>query len=119
MVCFRIFFNDRTVRSLTFPGPLNSLPIDRTVRSSEMIMLQRTTGGEVSRLTLVPADERESAEAKPAPHPPDESESRGPLPQPTAAPSAKAAAIGALKANRKRILMGVAAVMLLGAGWLG
>jgi membrane fusion protein (multidrug efflux system) len=68
---------------------------------------------------VVPADDRELAEAKPEPQAPGQSENRGPLPQRTAAPSAKASAIGALKANRKRLLVGAAVAVLLGAGWLG
>jgi len=65
-------------------------------------MAQRTKATEASRLTVVPAE----TEATP--------ESRGP-----AAVETKAPAKGALKANRKRILLGAAAAVLLAASWFG
>jgi membrane fusion protein, multidrug efflux system len=63
-------------------------------------MSQRTKATEASRLTVVPAE--------------TETESPGP-----ATPEVKAPAKGMLKANRKRILLGAAAAVLLAAGWFG
>jgi membrane fusion protein, multidrug efflux system len=83
----------------------------------EGIMLQRTKIGDAVRLAVVPA--RETAEAKPPQAAPDQTESRGPPPQPIDAPAKKASATGALKVNRKRILMGAAVAVLLAAGWFG
>jgi membrane fusion protein (multidrug efflux system) len=82
-------------------------------------MLQRTKIGDASRLTVVPAGEAEAAEARPAPAAVGPVEGRAPLRQRSDAPTGKAAAVGALKANRKRILMGAAAAALLAAGWFG
>jgi membrane fusion protein, multidrug efflux system len=81
-----------------------------------MKMLQRTKS-EISRLTVVPADDSQSAEAKAAPQARGQTESR--LPQQPVAPSVKTSAVGALKANRKRILMGAAVAALAAAGWFG
>src|SRR5215468_3899863 len=61
-------------------------------------MSQRTKATEASRLTVVPAE--------------TETESRGP-----ATSEVKAPAKGTLTANRKRILLGAAAAVLLAAGW--
>jgi membrane fusion protein (multidrug efflux system) len=79
-------------------------------------MLQRTKN-EASRLTVVPADDIESTEAKTAPQTPGQNESR--LPEQTVAPSAKTSVVEAIKANRKRILAGAAVAVLAAAGWFG
>ena len=75
-------------------------------------MLRRIKIEEPSRLTVIPSNERESAGTKLSA--PGQSEGRELLPQQTVAPTAKAPAIGAFKANRKRILMGAAVAVLLG-----
>ncbi|MGP0090593.1 MAG: HlyD family secretion protein [Xanthobacteraceae bacterium] len=78
-------------------------------------MLQRTKSGEAARLSVVTADVPVLTDAKLAPVGPTEDR----LPsEPIVAPT-KASAMGALKANRKRILMGAAVAVLIGAGWLG
>jgi len=86
-------------------------------------MLQRMKKTEASRLSVVPADaettEAEAAEAIPAPANPGPAESRGPAPQQADASAVTASAKGGFKASRKRILIGVAAAVLLAAGWFG
>jgi membrane fusion protein (multidrug efflux system) len=86
-------------------------------------MLKRAEAPEIARLTVVPATEggdvwQQAVEAKSGDSmPPDETpapELRAPAPV-----SGKTRLAGALKANRKRILMGVAALLLAGAGWYG
>jgi len=78
-------------------------------------MLQRRKTKEPSSLTLVPYAESGSAVA-PAP---GQNEGRGPLPQ-VVAPSAQTPAPRALRVNRTRVFMGVAAAAVLAAaGWLG
>jgi len=81
-------------------------------------MLRRSKAKEASNLTLVPYGDSGSVVANvPAP---DQSESRGPLPQPVVAPTAPKPASSSLKANRKRVFVGVAAAALLAAaGWFG
>jgi membrane fusion protein (multidrug efflux system) len=87
-------------------------------------MLHRIKAREVSQFTVIPSrgdapeshgDAVETAEAKvSAP------QARAPETPAVPAPvSAKARAAAALGANRKRLLMGAAAVLLLGAGWFG
>lgn len=83
----------------------------------ERNVLQRNKSDE-SRLTVVSAGERESSEAKPALRPSGQTEARRPLPPPTGV-SLKASAVGALKANRSRVLMGAGLAVLLAAGWFG
>jgi len=86
-------------------------------------MLQRMKKTEGSRLSVVPADaektEDETAEAVPAQANPGPAESRGPAPQQADASAVTASAKGGFKASRKRILIGVAAAVLLAAGWFG
>jgi membrane fusion protein (multidrug efflux system) len=79
-------------------------------------MLQRTKIADTSRLSVV------QAEFQPAPQP-NAPEAKTEAPQvrgPEAPPaSAKTKIAGALKANRKRVLMGLALALLAGAGWYG
>jgi len=75
-------------------------------------MLPRTKVEGPSRLTTIPSAEQE-------PTPPGRSEGRGLLPQQVAAPATNRSAIGTLKANRKRVLVGAAVAVLLAAGWFG
>jgi len=81
-------------------------------------MLQRSKAKEPSSLTLVPYGES-GVVATNAPTP-GQSESRGPS-QPVVVVSApQVPAASALKVNRTRVFMGVAAAALLAAaGWLG
>ncbi|HEY9454612.1 MAG TPA: biotin/lipoyl-binding protein, partial [Bradyrhizobium sp.] len=90
-------------------------------------MLQRTKVRETSQFAVVrsqedvPDSQSGAAQAAEARAPGTEDpQGRGPEVPAIAAPvSRKARAAAALKANRKRLLMGVAAVLLLGAGWFG
>ena len=79
-------------------------------------MLQRTKIADTARLSVV-----SPAEFQPEPQP-NAPEAKAEAPQARAAeapPSAKTKIAGALKANRKRVLMGVALALLAGAGWYG
>jgi membrane fusion protein, multidrug efflux system len=86
-------------------------------------MLQRMKKTEASRLSVVPADaektEAETAEAVPAQTNPGPAESRGPAPQQADTSAVTAPAKSGFKASRKHILIGVAAAVLLAAGWFG
>src|ERR1700691_5498418 len=79
-----------------------------------MAMLQQIKSGDASRLTVVPAGALENQ-----PMGRDLPDGRGPSPQGSGASTAKTSAIGALKANRRRIMIGVAAAVLVAAGWFG
>ena len=82
-------------------------------------MLQRAKTGDTSRFTVVvPVDGRDMADGGSRPSL-DQAESRESAPQQTAAAAAGASVVGALKAIRKRILIGAATAVLLGAGWFG
>ena len=84
-------------------------------------MLQRTKVGETSRLSVVPArverptDEQSASEVTaPFADAPEVRTAEAPLPT-----SARAKLAAVLKANRKRALMGVAALAVVGIGWFG
>ena len=84
-------------------------------------MLQRTKVGETSRLSVVPArverptDEQSASEVTaPFADAPEARTAEAPLPT-----SARAKLAAVLKANRKRALMGVAALAVVGIGWFG
>src|SRR5258706_775613 len=80
-------------------------------------MLRRSKAKEASKLTIVPHVDVDSAVASAPEH--GQRESRGPS-LPVDAPTTAAPAAGALKVNRTRVFMGVAAAALLAAaGWLG
>jgi membrane fusion protein, multidrug efflux system len=81
-------------------------------------MSLRTKMGDVSRLTVVPAGEAVTPEARPPQAAGGAAEGRAPSPQQADA-TRTASAIDALRANRRRILMGAAAVVLLVVGWAG
>jgi membrane fusion protein (multidrug efflux system) len=76
-------------------------------------MLQRAKSSEASRLSVV-ADQTEGL-GTPAAAPTTPVEDKAAAPQ----PAAKAGLKGALQANRKRVLMGVAALLLTGTAWYG
>jgi membrane fusion protein (multidrug efflux system) len=79
-----------------------------------VVMLQRTKIADTSRLSVV------HAESQPASQP-NAPEAKVEAPQIPAseAQSPKAKIAGVLKANRKRVLMGVALAVLTGVGWTG
>jgi membrane fusion protein (multidrug efflux system) len=85
-------------------------------------MLQRTKIADTSRLSVVhvesqPAPQPSAPEAKAeAPQAKEPSQDRAPEAPPA---SLKTKIAGALKANRKRALMGVALAVLAGVGWTG
>jgi membrane fusion protein (multidrug efflux system) len=87
-------------------------------------MLQRAkTGpksGDTSRLSIVPTAAEQAENTHPDTSRPDEAGPSAAPPQaraPEAPASRKAKIAAGLKANRKRILQGVAALALIGAGW--
>jgi membrane fusion protein (multidrug efflux system) len=80
-------------------------------------MLQRTKVVESSRLAVVPPGEIE-LEGKRRQEMPGQSEVRGPSPKIAVSPL-QASAAGGLKPNRKRLLVGAAAAVLLAASWFG
>jgi membrane fusion protein, multidrug efflux system len=80
-------------------------------------MLQRTKAMESSRLAVVPPGEIE-LEGKRTPEISGETEVRGPSPKIAVSPL-KASTAGTLKPNRKRLLVGAAAAVLLAASWFG
>ena len=76
-------------------------------------MLQRAKSSEAARLAVVPPQADSPAHETQAPG------QDAPV-QDNAAPAAKKGGLGTvLKANRKRVLMGVGAVLLTGAAWTG
>ncbi|MBO0755156.1 MAG: HlyD family secretion protein [Bradyrhizobiaceae bacterium] len=77
----------------------------------------RSKTSDATRLTVVPAHGAETADS-PTPAVPGQIDDRGPSPRPTATHTEKPKT-GLLAANRKGILIGVAAVALLAAGWFG
>jgi membrane fusion protein (multidrug efflux system) len=94
-------------------------------------MLQRMKSREASHLSMVPAsaetgeeqatnESQPAAEAAPVTPAPTPTQDRGAdTPPPSAKAGAKARLAAGLKANRKRILQGLAAVALIGAAWFG
>ncbi|HEY4143337.1 MAG TPA: HlyD family secretion protein [Pseudolabrys sp.] len=84
-------------------------------QSEKIVMLQRTKIADTSRLSVV------HAESQPAPQPAaPEAKVETPEIRTEEAPlSRKAKITGAFKANRKRVLMGVALAVLAGVGWTG
>ena len=78
-------------------------------------MLQRTRDPDASRLAIVSSHELNTAKGK-SPAGPDQIEDRGPQPG-DARPNKPA--LRMLAANRKRILIGAAPIVLLGAAWFG
>jgi membrane fusion protein (multidrug efflux system) len=93
------------------------LYFDRTVRSVEQAMLQRVKFADAARLAIVQTGKAEPVKTTPAPAAPDQIENRGPPPQQGA--TTKASAVGALKANRKGILVVAAAAAVFAAAWFG
>jgi membrane fusion protein (multidrug efflux system) len=84
---------------------------------------QAPKSGEASRLSIVPAAAEQAQNTHAEASRPIEAQPKA-SPQPVArapeAPASRKAKIAAgLKANRKRILQGIAAVVLIGAGWFG
>jgi membrane fusion protein (multidrug efflux system) len=75
-------------------------------------MLQRAKSSEASRLSVVAAASKIPAMPAAAPNVPVEDKG-------AASPPAKAGLKATLKANRKRVLMGVAALLLSGVAWAG
>ena len=83
-------------------------------------MSQRRKIADAARLTVVQTSKAAADVTETAPIVPDQVESRGPLPQRPDVGADKGAGVGALKSNRKRILVGAAAALVLAAaGWLG
>src|SRR5262245_1976474 len=82
-------------------------------------MSQRRKIADAARLTVVQTRQAAAAATETAPVAPGQVESRGPLPQQPDARTNKGAGVDALKANRKRILIGAVAALLLAAGWFG
>jgi len=74
-------------------------------------MLQRLKSGDVSRLTVIQANENEQPARESAPETP---EARAP-----AAPAAKQGLRAALQKRRKRLMIGAAAAVLAGVTWYG
>ena len=83
-------------------------------------MSQRRKIADAARLTVVQTSKAAADVTETAPVVPGQVESRGPLPPRPDVGADKGAGVGSLKANRKRILVGAAAALLLAAaGWLG
>jgi hypothetical protein len=76
-------------------------------------MSQRRKTADAARLTVVQTREAAAAVTETAPVVPDQVKSRSPLPQQPDVRADKGAGVGALKANRMRILVGAAAALLL------
>ena len=83
------------------------------------MLLQRKKTADAAHLTVVQTGRAVAAATETTLTTPDQVESRGPLPQQPGARADKGAAVGALKANRKRILVGAAAALMLAASWFG
>ena len=82
-------------------------------------MSQRRKIADAARLTVVQTSKAAADVTETAPVVPGQVESRGPLPQRPDVGADKGAGVGSLKANRKRILVGAAAALVLAAaGWL-
>src|ERR1700689_2369377 len=90
----------------------------------EQAMAQLVKIADAARLTGVQKSEAAAAAAaakvaEPAPAGADQIESRSATPRQPDARTDKGAAVGAFKVNRKRVLMGAAAALMLAAGWFG